>query len=119
MKRIIPPDIYRGLPCSVVALGTAMGVKDKTQLIMPDDLKADGYLSLNGMSKYIRGKVEVQKKLNYKRGDRPALRDFVHGHEGKKAIVCCLGHFVYVDGRDYHSYFYNGGDEVVCAWILK
>jgi len=119
MKRIEPISIYRGLPCSMVAVGTAKGETDKSKLKKPTGLKADGYLSLNNMTAYIKENLGAAKKVVFKKGERPVLRDWVHANVGKKAVVCCLGHFVYVDGKDYHSYFWNGGDEVVCAWILK
>ena len=119
MKRIIPNDIYRGLPCSMVAVGSAKGETQRRKLQRPEGLRADGYLSLSNMTKYIKENLDVAKKETFKRGERPKLRDWVHANIGKKAVVCCLGHFVYVDGRDYYSYFYNGGDDVVCTWILK
>ena len=119
MKRIIPNDIYLEKPCSMVAVGTARGETDRRKLKTPEGLKADGYLSLNNMTKYIKENLGKAKKVVYKRGERPLLREWVHSNIGKKAIVCCLGHFVYVDGKDYYSYFPNGGDEVVCVWILE
>ncbi len=121
MKRITPPDIYRGLPCSAVAVGCAKGVarRSEAQRLCAADLKEDGYLSLKGMNALIRANLAVLKRVNYKRGERPVLRDWAHSHIGQRAIICLLGHFIYFDGRDYHSFFWNGGDEVVSAWILK
>lgn len=30
-----------------------------------------------------------------------------------------LGHYLYFDGRDYHSFLWNGGDPVVSVWYLE
>ena len=121
MKRIIPSDIYQGLPCSTVALGCAMGITSKNDLkgLKSNELKNDGYLSLNGMNKLVRANLNVKNRVNYKRGQRPMLREFAHSDsEGKKAIICVLGHYLYFDGRDYYSYFWNGKDQVVSVWFL-
>ena len=120
MKRIIPSVIYEGLPCSVVALGCALGITSKNDLegLFSDELKADGYLSLDGMNRLIRAHTDVKKRENYKRGQRPALRDFAHAHLGQKAVICVAGHFIYFDGRDYHSFFWNGGDPVISVWYV-
>lgn len=122
MKRIIPNVIYEGLPCSVVALGCAKGIAKKSDLggLISNELQEDGYLSLNGMNKLIRANLRVQKRVIYKRGERPMLVAFAHGAgKGKKAIICVLGHYIYFDGKDYYSYFFNGKDQVVSVWYLK
>ena len=120
MKRIIPSDIYKEIPCSVVALGCALGITSKNDLkgLFSDELKADGYLSLNGMNKLIRAHIDVKKRVNYKRGERPILVEFAHSHKGQKAVICVAGHFIYFDGRDYHSFFWNGGDSVISVWYV-
>ena len=121
MKRIIQDDIYQGLPCSVVATGCALKISDLSALsaLVSGDLHNDGYLSLDGMNRLIRANMGVEKAESYRRGNRPALRDWAHEHLGKRAIVCVLGHFLYFDGRDYHSFFWNGGDPVVKVWYLS
>ncbi len=120
MKRITPNAVYELLPCSVVAVGCALGITtaDRLNGLISDDLHEDGYLSLDGMNRLVRGNLTVKKRLNYRRGERPALRDWAHEHLGDKAIVCVAGHFLYFDGRDYHSFFWNGGDPVISVWIL-
>lgn len=120
MKRIIPLSIYEGLPCSAVAVGCALNVARKSDLkpLISNDLKPDGYLSLDGMNKLIRANLSVYKRENYKRGERPVLRDFAHAHIGKKAVICVAGHYIYFDGRDYHSFFWNGKDQVVSVWYI-
>ena len=122
MKRITPDAIYEGLPCSVVAVGCALGITRKNDLkaLFSDELKADGYLSLNGMNKLIRANLNVKNRVNYKRGERPLLVEFAHGSgKGKKAVICVLGHYIYFDGKDYYSYFFNGQDRVVSVWYLE
>ena len=121
MKRKTPDKIYEGLPCSVVATGCALGLTDRGTVrdLVSDELKSDGYLSLNGMNTLIRSKLAVIRRANFKRGERPALRDWAHENLGNKAIVCVLGHYLYFDGRDYHSFLWNGGDPVVSVWYLK
>lgn len=120
MKRITPAKIYEGLPCSVVSVGTALGIAHRSELegLFSADLRSDGYLTLKGMNALIRANMAVKRQEKFKRGERPALRDFAHEHKGQKAIICLLGHFVYFDGRDYHSFFWNGGDPVVSVWYL-
>lgn len=123
MKRIIPNDCYRGLPCSAVAVGCALGITDahtvrEKGLISPD-LHSDGYLSLKGMNALVRANLSVIRRVGFKRGERPALRDFAHANIGHRAVVCVAGHFVYFDGRDYHSFFWNGGDPVIAVWYLN
>lgn len=120
MKRITPDDIYTGLPCSMTALGCALGYTDLGDVLSlrSAGLKDDGYLSLKGMNALIRAHTAVRKVVSFKRGERPALRDFAHANRGHRAVICLLGHFVYFDGRDYHSFFWNGGDPVVQVWYL-
>lgn len=120
MKRITPNDIYRGLPCSVVAVGCAMQNTDADTIrrLVSDDLHQDGYLSLDGMNRLIRANLRVIRRVNYKRSQRPKLRNWAHTHPGQRAVVCVLGHYLYFDGRDYHSFFWNGGDPVVSVWYL-
>jgi hypothetical protein len=118
MKRIIPSHIYEGQPCSVVAVGCAMGLVDGLGRLVSPDLHDDGYLSLNSMNRLIRANLIVNRQVKFKKGERPVLRDWAHENLGKRAVVCVLGHFLFFDGRDYHSFFWNGGDEVVCVWYL-
>ena len=121
MKRILPNDIYRDLPCSVVAVGCAKGItiRSEAKKLLSDELKQNGYLSLNGMNTLVRANCDVIKTEQYKRSERPELREFAHQNEGKKAVICVLGHYVYFDGHNYHSFFFNGGDQVVKVWYLK
>ena len=129
MKRFKPDRVYLGLPCSVVAVGCALGITDRAvvQSVLADaqngsygpKLEEDGYLSLRGLNGLIRAHMRVTRRENFKRGQRPALRDFAHSHLGQRAVICVLGHYLYFDGRDYHSFLWNGGDPVVSVWYLE
>lgn len=118
MKRVVPGSIYRGAPCSVVAVGCAAHITDPDALrgLYSDAMHADGYLSLDGMNRLVRANLAVTRRLNYRRGERLVLRDWAHEHRGTKAVICVAGHFIYFDGKDYHSFFWNGGDEVISVW---
>lgn len=121
MKRITPNDIYQGLPCSVVSAGCSLGITDLSALsaLVSDDLHNDGYLSLDGMNKLIRGNQKVRRCDYYKRGNRPSLLEWASSHAGARAVICLLGHFIYFDGEDYHSFFENDYDPVVKVWYLE
>ena len=117
MKRITPDKIYRGKPCSVVAVGCALHNTSREVLksLTSPLLRSDGYLSLDGMNRLVRANMAVTRRRNFRRGERPCLRDFCHGFDGK-AVVCVAGHFVYVEDGDYYSFLWNGDDEVIAVW---
>lgn len=121
MKQIIPDSIYNGLPCSIVSAGTALGINDLNGLsrLVSDDLRKDGYLSLRGMNTLLRANMSVIRRRDFKRGERPTLMEWAKAHEGVKAVICLLGHFIYFDGQDYHSFFKNDTDPVVAVWEVK
>ena len=117
--RINPKSKYHGLPCSYVATGCAY---EQIYQVMfnaelPDNLKNDGYLELDDVNKFIRRFFEVRKKQYFKRGERPVLKDFLSDNNDM-CIICVYGHLIYVDGKDYWSFFENGNDEIVCIWFL-
>lgn len=120
MRRHTPDKIYRGEPCSVVAVGCALkiGAREALRSLRSASLHDDGYLSLDGMDRLVRANLAVVRRRKFKRGQRPCLRDFCHGFSGK-AVVCLTGHFVYVEGGDYWSFFWNGDDEVISVWEIK
>lgn len=117
MKRIIPDNIYKEKPCSVVAVGCALGIASESALsaLKSPLLHKDGYLSLDGMNRLIRANLTVIRRTNFRRGARPCLRDFCHEFSGR-AVVCVAGHFVFVKGGDYYSFFWNDDDEVIAVW---
>lgn len=115
MKRITPSRKLEGVPCSLVAVACALGVDEPPTKARPK-LKNGGYASLDEMNKYVRANLAVRKRVNFKRGNRPLLREL---KPDTGAVVCVRGHFLYHDGRDYHSFLWNGGDEVVSVWYLE
>ena len=115
MRRITPDSSLQGIPCSIVAVTCAKGsMPDITDYI--PKLKSDGWATLNVANKFIRENLDVKKRTDYKRGERPRLRDL---HLDGRAVVCVYGHLVYVDHEYYHSFFINEFDDVVAVWELK
>ena len=117
VKRLRPNDIFETLPCSVVTLGTALGVTDAEDIVYPEGLADDGYLSLRDMNTFIRAHVPVERRVNFRRGERPVLREFLRENT-HRAIICVLGHYLYADKNTYTSFLKNGGDPVVSVWYL-
>ena len=119
MKRKNPSGEYYNLPCSVVTVGCALRDCAEAKRLAKElklNYHDDGYLSLAEMNKLVRACLPVEKKVVYKRGERPLLRDF---DKRSRAVVCALGHYVYWEYGNYYSFFNNDNDEVVCAWFLK
>lgn len=117
--QFIPSEKYNGLPCSYVGTGCAyedIYRKPFTEPL-PPNLKDDGWSTLENTNKYVRKFFKVKKKEYYKRGERPILNDFL-SHNFGKCLVCVYGHFIYVSGNDYWSFFDNSQDEIVCIWYL-
>ena len=112
MQRITPPPVYNGVPCLLVATGCALGHPPDGLLA---DLHADGYAPLAVANKFIRNLLPVRRRRDFKRGERPTLNRL--NFDGK-AIVCVLGHYVYLDGDTYYSFFDNQEDDVVAMWEL-
>ena len=112
MKRIVPNEELINLPCSVVAVSCAL---DSVPKDLPE-LKPDGYATLKAANKFIRKHLDVQKYVSFKRFARPKLKDIVFESE---AIVCILGHFIYVKQDIYYSFFDNDNDPIVAIWFLK
>ena len=112
MKRLEPPQELRGMPCCIVAVACALG---KIPKIEPN-LKEDGYTTLEEANKYIRKNLSVRKRIDYKRGNRPKLKEI---NMDGKAIVCVLGHYLFVDGDVYYSFFNNNNDNIISIWLLN
>ena len=102
------------MPCVMVAVNSALGAcKNETDHPI---LKDDGYCTLQNANKYIRKYLPVKKRIDYKRGARPKLKDLPIF---EPAIVCVLGHYLYWHGNGvYESCFDNKEDDVVSVWIL-
>lgn len=111
MIRHTPPDEYKHDPCSIVGIGCAT-----EKHLHFSTSHADGYMTLRDMNKIVRENCTVKKRIDYKRGQRPKLRDL---HLDGRALVCVYGHFLYVDREEYWSFFDNEDDEVVAVWLLK
>lgn len=122
LNRIKPATVYLHRPCSVVAVGTAMGLgnSDRTAInaLYSPKLKKSGYLSLPAMNTLVRAHLPVRRCVKFTKGNRPTLAAWAESHAGTQAVICVLGHFLYYDGTRYHSYGYNAGDPVVCVWEL-
>lgn len=118
--RRIPRLEYEALPCAYVATGCAYEdiFKKNFEEPMLDELRDDGWSTLDNTNKYIRRLLPVQKKVYYKRSERMTLGAFL-ADNAKRCIVCVYGHFIYVNEQDYWSFFENEDDEVVCIWYLK
>ena len=114
-------------PCSVVALNCAlkdMGLGSEEWL---DDFatyiqpKENGYVSLNDFHKAIKHFFPNAKKIYFPKKDRETLVENQAQYgafTNRKAIVCCLGHYIYVNHNTYYSYFNNDDDLVVAIWFL-
>lgn len=117
--RITPNNKFRGYPCSYVGTGCAYeNVTGMTFISsLPEGLGKDGFLSLDNMNRFIRKYLRIRKKTYFKRAERVSLKEFLTRFTGR-ACVCVLGHFVYVSGGDYWSFFDNDDDAVVCVWYI-
>lgn len=110
-----PQDKYLNLPCGKVAIGCAL---DYFRARVPFELNTrdDGYATLKEISVQIN-KIFDNHYRYYKRDERFALSE-LRG-EGC-AIVCVLGHFLFIDFDDvaYYSFFDNLDDKVVAVWNI-
>lgn len=111
MRRITPPPEYYGEPCSIVGIDRATGVHPTFKAS-----HADGYMTLKDQNKFVRQLCKVKKYTYYKRSERPKLKDL---HIQGKALVCVYGHFLYLEGETYWSFFNNENDDVVAVWELN
>lgn len=124
--RFKPNNTYDGMPCSYVGTGCAYeDIYNKPFLEpLPPNLKEDGWSTLENTNKYIRNifsgstKAKIRKKVYYKRSERITLREFLEANT-EKCLVCVYGHFIYVNGKDYWSFFDNEDDKVVCVWYIE
>lgn len=115
-----PHQKYNCFPCSVVGTGTAYEYLTGKEfpMTMPKGINPDGYLPLKDEDAYIRQFLTVKKKKYFQRKERITLSEFLNNNKDAVA-VCVLGHFIFVDGSDYWSFFNNECDMVVCAWYLE
>lgn len=118
--RITPNPKYHGLPCSYVATGCAYEDYYKKPFSegVPDWIRDNGYMTLEGENKFIRSLLPIRKKVYYKRNERFPLSLFL-ATNNERCCVCVYGHLIYVNGKDYWSFFENEDDLVVCVWYIK
>ena len=120
MTRIEPNFFYQDLPCSVVSIGCAMEklqgkfFYDKIKTFSETASANDNYATLRSVSEQVRKFFNVKKYTYFTRAERRTLKEF----SGINAIVCCLGHFIYLHGDEYYSFFDNENDKVVAVWEL-
>lgn len=121
MNRITPKDFYLDLPCSVVSIGCASEkIKgsfdyDKLKLFSEQTKANDNYATLKSVNEQIHRFFNVRRYTYYSRAERKLLKQIILGN----AIVCVYGHFIFVSGDDYYSYFDNENDKVVAVWELE
>ncbi len=116
MTRITPKTYLSETPCSIVAVSSALNCTPEDTESYKTLLKINGYATLEAANKYIRANLDIKRRINYKRGQRPKLKNL---HLDGKAVVCVYGHFVYLDHERYWSFFDNEDDDVVSVWQLR
>lgn len=116
MERRTPKDPSGRLyntPSLVIAVDLALGIIES-----PHDwpkIRRDGYASLNAANTWIRENLPVKRRRDYRRGERPKLKDL---RLDGMAIVCVLGHYIFLDHEVYWDFFDNDEDDVVTVWEL-
>lgn len=113
IRRRDPDPVYLGVPCSMVAVGTASGAFPPK----PAGLNSTGYLPLAAMDRFCRSRLPIARAVYYRRGERPSLKEFLE-QNNDRAIICVLGHFIYADGSTYWSFLRNAKDPVLKVWYL-
>lgn len=116
MNQIVPNELYEDQPCSVVAIGCAMG----GNVLPVVRTKEDGYATLRDINVAVRENLQVARYNYYPRETRPNLWQLMQERKKGRAVVCVLGHYVYCDfGKsEYYSFFDNAMDRVVAVWEL-
>lgn len=93
--RITPLKKYSSLPCTYVGTGCAYEDVFGKEFNEPmlENLKDDGWPTLDNTNKYVRSLLPIKKKVYYKQSERIKLKDFLVNNT-EKCLVC-------VYGRDY------------------
>ena len=121
MIQIPPDEKLNNYPCCITAVISALSFDRAIERVANNKswfpkMDPNGYVTLADANRFIRNNLNVVKRIDYKRGERPKLK---HLHLDGKAIVCVLGHYLYLDHEDYYSFFDNEEDDVVSVWMLK
>lgn len=118
--QIIPNERFNGMPCSMVALYYAYKNIYNQRIAVNEIIKTrpDGYLALAKMNNYINMFFKVKKAQQYGSAKSFTLKEFLQTND-KKAILCLLGHYIYVDGKNYFSFFNNLYDKIVKIWYVE
>ena len=117
--QITPNERFSGKPCSMIALYYAYRQIYKQNIAVEEIVRTrpDGYLALSKMNMYINLLFHVKKAKQYGSSKRFALKEFIQSND-KQCIVCVLGHYIFVDGKNYFSFFNNDYSKVVKIWEL-
>ena len=116
MIRQDPESYLYDKPCCYVAVACALGEQPTNINDFFQQIRDDGYATLQKANRFIRDNLNIKGTVTYKKGEIPLLKDL---KLDRRAIVLVIGHFVYVDGDKYWSYFQNDFDEVVQIWFIK
>ena len=118
--QITPNQKYKGLPCAYVGTGCAYEDIYHQAFTEPmlDNLRDDGWSTLDNTNKYVRSILPIKKQVYYKRNERISLKEFLANNDSK-CLVCVYGHFIYAKENNYWSYYDNSEDMVVCVWYIK
>ena len=120
MNCIVPKPFYKGLPCSVVSIGCASELLrgtfdyDKIKMFSEMASRNNNYATLRSVNEQVRKFFNVKRYTYYTREQRKKLKEY----HFENAIVCVYGHFVFVHGDTYYSFFDNDDDRVVAVWEL-
>lgn len=118
--KITPSERFYNTPCSMVALYYAYKNIYNQRIAVEEIIRTrpDGYLALAKMNNYINMFFKVKKAQQYGKDKRFSLSEFLKTND-KKCMVCVLGHYIYVDGKNYFSFFDNEKDKVVKVWYVE
>jgi len=118
--KITPSERFNGIPCSMVALYYAYKTIYNQRIAVEEIIRTrpDGYLALSKMNNYINMFFKVKKAQQYGSTKRFSLDEFLKTND-KKCMVCLEGHYIYVDGKNYFSFFNNEKDKVVKIWYVE
>lgn len=115
--RIEPDNKYRKTPCSYIGIGCAYeNIYGRDfDVLKSEDLSS--YPFVKDIDKYIRQYFKVDDMHYLKGSERITFKQFLATNT-KECLVYVYGHFMYVNGKDYWSFYNVDHCEVVCIWYL-